>query len=460
MTDLHTAPVYDEPSPRLLHTLFFLEQVCLGLTVQIAAIVLIAWLVPGTENLFPAALLHIGPEKALSALFCSISFFLSEPSRSRHLRIIGWFCAGSTVFLSSTCIFNGDCVLPPGIAHLFPALASPDRLLAVQTGASVRSAIIIGLLAIISILVRPGATRANRIADILKIAALLIFIHLFWEFLLSVTGILPVNGRKIVSPELLSCLALLTGVAILRESALPLFRIYIGSSMGSRIARWLLPVLFALQILREIIRGHFTHIPSVSVFYSLPILTTTASLIVFVLVLFIALRINRLERSIRDLTFRDGLTGLYNVKGFHLLAENALLTSRRAGLPFAVLFIDLNGLKQINDTLGHNIGSAVITETAKLLANTFRASDIVGRIGGDEFAVAGQFDEVALHAVVQRLRTFTASRNPELQRRFPLSFSIGFAVAAPDSAESLRELITCADMAMYREKVATRSTRA
>ncbi len=456
MTDLHTAPVYDEPSPRLLHTLFFMEQVCLGLTVQIAAIVLIAWLVPGTESLFPAALLHIGPEEALSALFCSISFFLSEPNRSTPLRIIGWLCAGFTLFLSSACVLHGDCVLPPGIAHLFPALASSDRLLAVQTGASVRSAIIFGLLAIISILVRSGATWANRIADFLKIAALLIFIHIFWEFLLSVTGILPVDGRKIVSPELLSCLALLVGVSVLRESALPLFRVYIGSSMGSRIARWLLPVLFTLQILREIIRGHFTHIPSVSVFYSLPILTTIASLTIFVLVLFIALRINRLERTIRDLTLRDGLTGLYNVKGFHLLAESALLTSRRAGLPFAVLFIDLDRLKQINDTHGHHIGSAALTETAKLLANTFRENDVVGRIGGDEFAVAGQFDELTLDSAINRLRAGTASRSPELQRRFPLSFSIGYAVAEQDSAESLRELIARADSAMYHDKSSSR----
>lgn len=458
MTDLHTAPVYDEPSPKLLHSLFFIEQVCLGLTVQIAAIVLCAWLFPWTESLFPSALLHIGPDKALSALFCSISFFFSEPSRSKRLRFIGWFCAGATLFLSCACIFNGDCILPPGFAHLFPALASPERLHGVQTGASVRAAIIFGLLAIISILVRSGATLANRIADILKITALLLFINLFWEFSLSITGILPASGRQVISPESLFCLALLTAVGVLRESELPLFRIYIGSSMGSRIARWLLPVLFALQLLREIVRGRFAHTLLVSAFYGIPLLATLASLVIFVLVLLIALRINQLERSIRDLTLRDGLTGLYNFKGFNLLAESALLHSRRARLPFAVLFIDLDRLKQINDTHGHHIGSAALTETAKLLANTFRENDIVGRIGGDEFAVAGQFDELALHSVVNRLRAVTALRNPELQRRFPLSFSIGYAIAAPDSTESLRELVTRADMAMYSEKASTRAS--
>ncbi|MDE3162403.1 MAG: GGDEF domain-containing protein [Acidobacteriota bacterium] len=452
MKDLHTAPVFDEPSPRLLHSLFFAEQVCLALTVQIAAIALCAWVFPASQRFLPAALLHISPVQALCALFTAISFFLSEPTRSIRLRAIGWFCAALTLLLSGACIFLGYCLIPPGIAEYFPSLASGAALTALHGGDPLRSASVFALLAIISVLARSGATAANRIADVLKIAACLLVMNLFWEFTLNLVGALPANSPRSISPEKLVCLALLTYVAVLRESEFPLFRIYLGSSMGSRVARWLLPILIVLQWIREVIRARLTLHPIFLPFYSAPILASIASLVMVTLVLVIALRINRLENSIRDLTLRDGLTGLYNVKGFHLLAESALLNARRAQLPFSVLFIDLDGLKKINDTHGHHIGSAALTETAKLLANSFRENDIVGRIGGDEFAVAGQLDETALRTVIHRLQAITAARNPEIQRRFPLSFSIGYAVASLDNNESLRELIHRADMAMYREK--------
>lgn len=456
MTNGHTAPVYDEPSPKLLHSLFFIEQVCLGLTVQIAVIGIWAWLFPGTQRLFPSALLHMNPPNALAALFCSISFFLSEPNRSIRLRLMGWFCAACTLFLSSTCIFIGSSSLTSALSGRFPALASGASLQALHGGAPVRSAIIFGLLAIVSVLVRAGASFANRIADVIKIVICLLVMNLFWELTLSLVGAIPSNGSRPISPETLFCLLLLSFVALSREPEFPLFRIYLGSSMGSRIARWLLPVLFVLQWIREIVRATFTLHPIVSIAHTAPVLASIATLVMFMLVLVIALRVNRLERSIRDLTLRDGLTGLYNLKGFHLLAESALLTSRRSQLPFAVLFIDLDRLKHINDTHGHHIGSAALTETAKLLAANFRENDVVGRIGGDEFAVAGQFDEESVHALVARLRTVTALRSPELQRRFPLSFSIGFVVSPPGSTESLRELISRADMAMYQEKAAGR----
>ncbi len=457
MTDLHTAPVYDEPSPRLLHSLFFIEQVCLAFTVQLAAIALSAWIFPATQSMLPTELQHISPEKALSALLCSICFFVTEPRRSARLRLLGWMCAAGTLFLSANSIFLGDRFLPSGLAHPLPALASGEKLHLLHGGAPIRSAILLALIALIAMLARVAGTTANRAADLLKLAALLLFLNLFWEFSLSLTGSLATDGRRPIELDLLVCLGLLTFVALLRESALPIFRIYLGSSIGSRVARWLLPIFFALQWIREVIRASAALHPVFSTFYVVPVLSTIASLVMLLLVLTLTLRINRMERSIRDLTLRDGLTGLYNVKGFHLLAESALLNSRRASLPFAVLFIDLDRLKQINDTHGHYVGTAALTETAKLLANTFRENDIVGRIGGDEFAVAGQFDELTLHSAINRLRAVMASRSPELQRRFPLSFSIGFAVAAPESTESLRELISRADVAMYQDKSTSRA---
>src|SRR5258708_35880445 len=81
----------------------------------------------------------------------------------------------------------------------------------------------------------------------------------------------------------------------------------------------------------------------------------------------------------------------------------------RSQAPFSVLFVDLDGLKEINDSLGHAVGSAFLVETAGLLTATFRETDVIARIGGDEFAVAGQFSRAGIAVGWHRLQ-YEASR--------------------------------------------------
>jgi diguanylate cyclase (GGDEF)-like protein len=171
-----------------------------------------------------------------------------------------------------------------------------------------------------------------------------------------------------------------------------------------------------------------------------------------VLLLFLAWWINGMEMEIHDLSLRDALTGLHNLRGFSLLAEQALRLAYRSQLPFSVLYIDLDNLKQINDSMGHDTGSSFLAETGKLLKATFRETDVLGRIGGDEFAVAGHFSPAAIAIAAERLRAASALKNAETDRRHPLSFSIGYATATEHARESLKDLLTAADAAMYEEK--------
>lgn len=456
MTDRQTALAYDGPSPKLLHSAFFVEQVSLGLTAQIAAIALCGWIFPGVSLILPAVLLHMNAPQAVSAFLCACSFMLSEPERSRKFRLIAWFYAGLTLLISTVTI-GAILRASAGLSlHGF----SLDAFIAMSPGAPIRVALVLACIAILSVLSRKTQSIFIRFTDLLKMAVLLLVADLTWEALLSVTDSVTGAHAEPVALETLVCLILLSTAAVLRDSEYSIFRAYLGSSIGSRLARWLLPVLIGLQLFREILRSHLLNTIPVSRFYLLPVLTTTASFVIFILVLFIIRRINSMEITIRDLTLRDGLTGLYNVKGFQRFGENALASARRAQLPFAVVFIDLDRLKEINDNLGHHIGSAALAETARLLANTFRENDVVGRVGGDEFAIAGQFDEISISAIVERLRKITASRNPELKRLFPLSFSIGFAVSSGGNNESFRELLTRADKAMYEIKHSNRRARA
>jgi diguanylate cyclase (GGDEF)-like protein len=126
--------------------------------------------------------------------------------------------------------------------------------------------------------------------------------------------------------------------------------------------------------------------------------------------------------------------------------------AHRSDLPFSVLYIDVDNLKQINDSFGHTTGSEFLTETAKILEDTLRETDVLGRIGGDEFAVAGQFSQESIALVAQRLDASSAQRNTWPGRRLPLSFSTGYVTTDNGRRESLDDLLAKADQAMYREK--------
>jgi diguanylate cyclase (GGDEF)-like protein len=120
----------------------------------------------------------------------------------------------------------------------------------------------------------------------------------------------------------------------------------------------------------------------------------------------------------------------------------------------------LDNLKEINDSLGHSTGSAFLAETAELLKETFREADVMGRIGGDEFAVVCQCSHVAISIAAQRLQAASAVRNSKASRRFPLSFSAGYVTAEEHAHQSLKELLTEADAAMYEEKRCKKLNRA
>jgi diguanylate cyclase (GGDEF)-like protein len=245
---------------------------------------------------------------------------------------------------------------------------------------------------------------------------------------------------------------LLTVVVALRQAENGIFSIFLGCGIGSRIARGFAPILLVIPFLGDVVRTHIAVPNLVPAQYGNAILTSAIATSSILLLLFLVLRINTMEKEIHDLTLRDHLTGLYNMRGFYLLAEQTLRLAQRAQLPFSVLFIDLDGLKQINDKLGHNAGSAYLAETGELVDETFREGDVKGRFGGDEFVIAGQFSKVGIEIATQRLITSAAERTAKSRREFPLSLSIGHVTAEYHSTETLKELVTKADEAMYKEK--------
>ncbi|MGH7462699.1 MAG: GGDEF domain-containing protein, partial [Longimicrobiales bacterium] len=161
----------------------------------------------------------------------------------------------------------------------------------------------------------------------------------------------------------------------------------------------------------------------------------------------------RAEEVLRNMSLTDPLTGVYNRRGAITLAEQQLKVAQRLGRTLLIVYADLNHLKQINDTHGHTAGDAALLEVAEVLQETFRESDIIARIGGDEFVVlAMETTDVDENTLRRRLLDALTFRNARGARPFDLSLSIGIARFDPERARAFEELMGEADRRMYEDK--------
>ena len=161
----------------------------------------------------------------------------------------------------------------------------------------------------------------------------------------------------------------------------------------------------------------------------------------------------RAESALQSLSLVDELTGLYNRRGFLAVTEQYLESFQRSDNGLVVLYADLDGLKGINDSLGHLEGDRALMRTAEVLKEAFRSSDIIARLGGDEFVLLASVgaDESA-ESLTERLQQKIDLANAQRNRPYDLSISIGVAHYDPDEACTIEELMGRADRVMYEEK--------
>jgi diguanylate cyclase (GGDEF)-like protein/PAS domain S-box-containing protein len=161
----------------------------------------------------------------------------------------------------------------------------------------------------------------------------------------------------------------------------------------------------------------------------------------------------RMEEELRSMSLRDELTGLYNRRGFVTLAAQELKMADRLKRGIFILYADLDGLKGINDAWGHKEGDRVLKETAVILKKTFRNSDIIARIGGDEFVIVpiGTAGD-NLDVITSRLQKNIDIQNKKSHLNYILSLSVGIAYYDPEHPVTIEELLTTADALMYDQK--------
>ena len=160
-----------------------------------------------------------------------------------------------------------------------------------------------------------------------------------------------------------------------------------------------------------------------------------------------------LEEELREASFHDLLTGLHNRRGFFALAEQQVKAATRAHMKLSLTYFDCDEFKWINDFFGHQQGDKVLVDTAHILRQTFRESDIVARIGGDEFVVLSiEAADVDPAVFLKRLQQNIDEYNAKETRSYKLALSWGTVVYDPESPESLDVLLSQADRLMYVHK--------
>lgn len=173
-----------------------------------------------------------------------------------------------------------------------------------------------------------------------------------------------------------------------------------------------------------------------------------------------AIERHRLQVELYNMSLTDDLTGLYNRRGFLTLANQQLKLARRRRQSLMVVYADLDDLKLINDSYGHHEGSQALVETADVLRQTFRDSDILARIGGDEFTVlVVDAADDCCDCIGARLLENLERHNIGKNGRYQISLSVGFARFDSSSTLSIEELIANADAAMYAQKREKRRSR-
>lgn len=166
-----------------------------------------------------------------------------------------------------------------------------------------------------------------------------------------------------------------------------------------------------------------------------------------------AIERQKAQSRLQNLSLVDELTGVYNRRGFMTIAHQQTKLAQRTQSPWVIVFADVDGLKKINDTYGHQEGDLVLRDVARLLKSTFRESDVIARIGGDEFAVmAFAATETLAASFTRRLQALVDAVNATPGRRYRLAISLGLAHYDPLNPRRVEEVLAQADAAMYAQK--------
>ncbi len=449
-TAVALSPPSNQPHLPLLDRLIGTQRVAFIMVTLLTTVILAGWLVPTLGTRLPDGWALMKANTALAFLLANAGLLLPPPSddRPRHYPVAGPVCASLVLLLAGTALLE----------HLGGPDLGLTTLLAVDSGASrpglmsMQTAAYLTLLGLTLLLDGLCTHPRMRLVDSLTTLLLALTLVISAGYCFDALHLFGQSADTRTSPHTLLCMLLLAWTLLIRRTRCGFFSVLVGIGIGSHIARIALPWGLLLSFLLVGSGVYSTVGGWLPAPYAAALTASLISLLFFLSVIHLTRRINDLERDLRDMSLTDELTQVYNRRGFFLLGEHSLREARRMGQPAAVLFIDVDGLKRVNDTQGHDVGSQLLRDVASLLNATFRDNDVVARVGGDEFAIITHHDHNAIQPALERLAAATANLNTTGRKPYSISYSLGEVTTDSTNSESLTELMERADALMYERK--------
>ncbi len=450
MATMNTAiAASNRPDPKILDLLVTGDNVHLAVATLIAATVLCGWMVPAVGSALPGGWSLMKANTALAVLLCTASLALTRPKRSGRLFLAARACASVAVFLAGAALFEHW----SGRSSGFGTLLAADSGAQIPGRMSAQTASFLVLLGLSLLIKRTRQDLLGHVLDVLIAAVAMFTLVLMAGYIFGAAALVGQSSATRTSPQTLTCLALLTLAQVGRRAPYgSYFSVMVGVGIGSQFARMALPISLALVFLFIAAGASVQSAGYVTLPYAAAYTASSMAVLMFLLVVLLAEKINDLERELRDMSLSDELTDLHNRRGFYLLGAHMLRDARRTASPVTVLYFDADDLKKVNDSLGHDVGSELLRDIATLLRASFRGNDVVGRLGGDEFAVMARGREADMAPVLRRLDNATQAANAGGSKLYRISFSVGGATTDSQSDEPFDKLVDRADAAMYQAK--------
>ncbi|PTU32572.1 GGDEF domain-containing protein [Stenotrophobium rhamnosiphilum] len=442
------------PDIGLLGRLLTAQKYALSIVFFVSGVVLLAWLIPLIGELLPSIWLMMKANSALCMMLGAVALAVTQFRYNILWKRVKQACAALLIIIASSALWAYAGGQVTGIETLLAADAAsplPGRM-------SVQAAIYFVILGLSLCISRPRDKKFVHLVDVLSILLAAIALIVLAGYCFGAEQLFAESHFTRVAPATLLCMVLLAFVRVGHSAQHSFFSVLIGIGIGSRTARFFLPFALFMPFSLVLLRGYVTGSGLLTPPYAAAMTAVLTSILLFGVTLWTAWRINDLERDLRDMSLTDELTQIYNRRGFYLLGEQALREARRSKSSLTTLFFDLDGLKQVNDRYGHEAGSSFLQDFASVLRANFRDADIVGRVGGDEFAVAMRSSNpTASRTALQRLDEAVADINLRRDRSYVIRFSVGDSTSDPLGSESFTDLLRRADVVMYAAKSAKKA---
>lgn len=437
-----------EPDTSLLRRLRRAERVCLLGAMLVAAAILAGWLLPPLGSLLPDGWSTMKADTALIVLLAVTGLAVERRRQGGVRAITRRVCGGLVGLIAVAALFE----------HATGTASSLNTLLAAATDSSAPGLMskqtALGCLLVGAALLFDSEQKKlpGLLLDIIVSALFILLMILVAGFVYDVTFVVGQSVNIRMAPQTLACFAMLTFVLVSRRAPHGIFSPVVSIGIGGQISRVLIPTSIALTYLL-ILAGLAVAIQGgMSMSLSAALTASGIVVILFFSTLLVARRINALESRLRASSLTDELTGLYNFRGLTLMGERLLLDARRGKRSVSLIFIDADGLKEINDTLGHDAGSRMLVDIATLLRGNFRDVDLLGRVGGDEFAVMVKGDRSDLDRMLERFDHAVEEVNRLGDNSYRISCSLGVVTSEPKDNPTLIDLLAYADAKMYENK--------